>query len=110
MPVTREYEDAFVHYLTKFPTLASLGTGNPPADWKAELDLVAATALDPVLATQTNVEGGNVSGLRGFEQSHKLRALHAVRAKRDSTYVNPYTLPMDIPITAGRRLGIGVIL
>lgn len=97
-----DYQDAFVHYLTKFPTKDSLGTGNPPDVWSSELDSVAAVALDPILATSANLEGGNVSGQRGFAMQNRLRALHAVRAERDSDYVNPYSQPIEYPAPAKR--------
>ena len=96
------YIDALVHYRTKFPTLASLGTD--AATWKAELDSVTPLAFDPITGTSISNEGGSVAGVRNFAQMHKVRALYARRAELDASYTNPYTLPVSEPL-AGKRIG-----
>lgn len=101
MPST-PFTDAYVQYLSKFPTLDSLG--EDAATWQAELDKVSPTAFDAVKALQLSLEGGNVGGVSNFEQMHRVRALYAVRALRDSAFVNPYTLPVPEPMI-GKRLG-----
>jgi hypothetical protein len=98
------FTDAYVRYLTQFPTRESLGEGNPPAAWKAELDAVDPLAFDQIKATSLSFEGGNMAGVSNFEQMQKVRALHAVRAKRDPSYVNPYTEEIPEPMR-GKRIG-----
>ena len=98
------YQDIYVHYLTLFPTKDSLGEGTPPAAWQAELDAVSPAAFDPALATSMDMEGGNVGGQRNFDQVYKVRALHAVRAKRDEDYENPYLEAAPDPLP-GKRCG-----
>ena len=108
------FADAYVKYLTQFPTLVSLGTpvdGMPPA-WKAELDAVSGGAFDPVTFTALTLEGGNAAGSRNFAQMQLVRALYAVRALRDPDFTNPYTLPIPEalapqPIGFRVRLGLG---
>lgn len=109
--MSASFLDALVYYRTKFPDLASLGTGNPPATWKAELDVVAPEALDAMTATTVNLDGGSVSGSLNFAQVWKMRALHARRAELDETYINPYLQPVPQIMTARRagtivRLGL----
>lgn len=95
------YLDALVDYRVMFPTIASLGEGNPPAAWE-EARLAARVALDAVQGTSATLEGGSVSGFRNFPQYHKLRAIYAVRAELDEEYVNPYTLPAEDPVPMQR--------
>ena len=98
---------ALAHYALQFPDLASLGTGTPPATWKAEYDRVMDVALAPVLVTGTGNEGTNVNALRNFDQKTLLTALHARRNQLDSTYTSPFA---NTPLIAGRRLGFQVLL
>jgi len=99
--------DALVYYRTLFPTLASLGTGTPPATWKAALDGVAEEAFDPITGTSVNLEGGSVSGVVNFRQKYKVRALHSRRAELDVAYVNPYLQAAAEPLSP-QRLGFTV--
>ncbi|MEQ1862731.1 MAG: hypothetical protein ABMA13_22655 [Chthoniobacteraceae bacterium] len=98
-----DYLDALVDYRVMFPTLESLGAGTPPIAWEAER-LKARAALDAILATSVQLEGGGISGFRQFAQQHKLRAIYAVRAELDEDYVNPYTIEANDPLP-GRRIG-----
>ncbi len=99
-----DFIDAVVHYRTLFRTKEALGAGDPPDKWWAELQKVAPTAMDPVLATSVNLDGGGFGGVQNFDQIHKVRALHAVRSELDSSYVNPYTRPLPASIR-GTRIG-----
>lgn len=98
------FVDAYVKYCTQFPTLGSLGSGNPPDAWLAELNSVSASAFDPVTFTDLTLEGGQAAGRLNFEQMHLVRALYAVRAARDPAFVNPYSQPIPEPMT-GKRIG-----
>lgn len=100
-----DFIDAVVHYRTKFPTLESLGAA--AATWLADLAAVAPGAFDAITATQISLEGGNVGGILNFRQKLLVRALHYVRAERDSSYVNPYTIEVTDP-RPPRNLGIVV--
>lgn len=104
-----QYLDALVFYRTLFPTLASLGAGDPPAAWMAEYAKVSPEAFDSTISTGVNAEGGSVSMVLNFRQSLKVRALHAVRAELDSGYVNPYTVTASEPFPP-RRSGFVVRL
>lgn len=97
-----DFTDAVVHYRTKFPTLESLGVA--AADWLAELNAVAPGAFDAITGTNISLEGGNVGGVLNFRQRILLRALHFVRAERDSSYTNPYTVAIEEP-RPFKRLG-----
>lgn len=99
---SEQFHDAYVKYLTQFPTLASLGTD--AAAWLAELNAVSPEAFDALFATSGNVEGGNIAGQRNFPAMQKVRALHAVRATRDPDYTNPYSEAPPEPM-AGKRIG-----
>lgn len=109
------FADAYVKYLTKFPTLLALGSADAdgyPAAWKAELDAVSSGAFDPVIFTSLTLEGGNAAGSRNFAEMHLVRALYAVRAVRDPAFTNPYTQPIPDalapqPIGFRVRLGTG---
>lgn len=103
------FTDAYVKYLTQFPTKDSLGAGDPPAAWKTALDAIDPLAFDQIKATALTFEGGNMAGISNFEQMHKVRALYAVRATRDPDFVNPYSQPIPEPI-AGKRIGTVVRL
>jgi hypothetical protein len=93
-----DYLDAVVKYRTKFPTLASLSTtGSDLAVWKAELAAVEAGTFDSITGTNISLEGGNVGGVLNYQQKHLVRALYAVRAELDSTYTNPYDIPVASP-------------
>lgn len=96
------FTDAYVKYLTQFPTLLSLGTD--AATWLAELAAVSPAAFDAVTATSLSLEGGNMAGSRNFPQMDLVRALYAVRAARDPDFTNPYSEPIPEPM-AGKRLG-----
>ncbi len=103
--VSTAFADAYVRYLTKFPTLASLGVADAdgfPAAWKAELDAQSDGAFDPVTFTALTLEGGNAAGSRNFAPIHLVRALYAIRAVRDPAFVNPYSEPIPEPIAPVR--------
>jgi hypothetical protein len=96
------YSLALAHYRIQFPDEASLGIGSPPAAWKTEYDKVASGALGGVLLTSTSFEGGQGSGIRNFDQTVLLRALHARRAELDSTYAaHDSSRPMGITCVFG---------
>lgn len=99
--------DALVYYRTLFPTLASLGSGAPPAAWSAALTAVSEEAFDPITGTSVNLEGGSVSGVVNFRQKFKVRALHSRRAELDATYANPYLVAAAEPLPP-QRLGFTV--
>lgn len=101
------FRDAYVRYFAQFPTLESLGVN--AVAWGAELNAVQPGAFDPVTWTAVTLEGGNASGRSNFAQMELVRALHAIRALRDPTYVNPYTLDIPEPM-AGKRIGFVVQL
>ena len=104
------YLDALVLYRTQFPTLDSLGAGDPPAAWFAELNKVAPEAFDPITGTSVALDGGSVGGVLNFSQKHKVRALHQRRAEIDATYTNPYLVPANEPlpyVRAGFRVRLG---
>lgn len=103
MPST-PFTDAYVKYLTQFPTKESLGAGDPPATWAAELAKQQPEAFDAVKALNISLEGGNVSGVSNFSAIHHVRALYAVRQARDPDFVNPYTQPIPEPMI-GKRMG-----
>jgi hypothetical protein len=93
-----DYLDAVVHYRNKFPTLASLSTTDSDlALWKAELAAVEAGTFDSMIGTSISLTDGNVSGVVNFSQKHLVRALYARRAELDSTYTNPYDIPVASP-------------
>lgn len=98
------FTDAYVKYLTQFPDKASLGSGDPPDAWAAELAKQQPEAFDPVQARSLNVEGGNMAGVGNFDAINLVRALYAVRATRDPDYVNPYATEAPQPM-AGVRIG-----
>lgn len=98
------FQDAWVKYCTLFPTLASLGSGDPPAAWKAELDAVSPGAFDQVVATSLALEGGNMAGQLNFPQMHLVRALYARRAALDEDFANPYDTAAPAP-PVRRQLG-----
>lgn len=81
-----DLELALEHYRLIFPDLASLGTGSPPALWKAEYDRVASTGLSATLVTQTSSEGQSVQAQKNFSQKSLLTALHERRAELDTNY------------------------
>lgn len=96
------YSLALAHYRIQFPDENSLGTGTPPSVWKTEYDKVASGALGGVLLTSTSFEGGQGSGIKNFDQTVLLRALHARRAELDSTYVaHDSSRPMGITCVFG---------
>ena len=82
-----DFDLALEHYRLLFPSLASLGSGTPPAAWKTEYSRVAALGLEATLITSTGADGSNVNAQRNFDQKHLLRALHERRAELDSTYI-----------------------
>lgn len=102
-----DFQDAVVHYRTKFPTLASLGAS--AATWAAELAAVAPGAFDPITGVNINLEGGSVGGILNFRQKYLVRALHYVRAELDSNYTNPYSIAIEDPRPM-KRLGSVVTL
>lgn len=104
MPST-QFADAYVKYLTLFPSKESLGEDDPPTTWKAELDRVSPGAFDQIRATQLTLEGGSLAGVSNFAQMHLVRALYAVRAKRDTDFVNPYTDEEVPEPMRGKRMG-----
>jgi hypothetical protein len=83
------YNLALAHYRLQFPDAGSLGSGDPPATWKTEYDRVAGVTLDSVLLTSGSFEGGQGSGIRNFDQTVLLRALHARRAELDPNDSRP---------------------
>lgn len=98
------YSLALAHYRIQFPDENSMGTvvNGSPAAWKTEYDRVAGVTLDPVLLTSTSFEGGQGSGIKNFDQTVLLRALHARRAELDSTYVaHDSSRPMGITCVFG---------
>lgn len=98
---------ALAHYALQFPTLASLGSGNPPSSWKAEYDRVAETGLGAQLVTSVSSEGTTTGAARNFDQKTLLWALHIRRYQLDPTYVSPFQPP---PPIAAKRLGYVVRL
>ena len=100
------FQHAYVHYLTTFPTLASLGTA--AATWLAELAAVTPDAFDSTLALSMSLTDGNASGIANFSALLKVRALHAVRALRDPDYTDPYTLAVPAQAPSGVRIGFVV--
>lgn len=102
------FQDAFVKYLTQFPDLASLGEGDPPAAWQAELEAVSPGAFATIRESSksTSFDGGSyaVSGTAGFAPMHLVRALYAVRAHRDPDFVNPYTVAAVDARPSGRQV------
>lgn len=80
MPLAR------AHYRLQFPDKNSLGSGDPPAAWKAEYDRVAAAALSSLLLTQASFEGGHGGGEKLFPQEVLLEALHDRRSELDDDY------------------------
>lgn len=80
------YIVALNHYRLQFPTLDSLGAGDPPATWKTEYDRVAGSAFSELFVTNTSYEGANTTVQARFDQMTLLTALHDRRAELDSTY------------------------
>lgn len=72
-----------------FPTLASLGAGDPPATWLASRTAAKNTARAAVLITQTGSEGGSGSGQRQFDQGTVVDALDCRRFALDPAYELP---------------------
>ena len=103
-----DFQLAVLHYRLQFPTLLSLGTGAPPALWRAEYDRVADSGLSATLVTSTGSEGTSVGASRNFDQKVLLRALHARRAELDTAYL-PYA-PAAVDPRPGRPMGITVRL
>lgn len=96
------YSLALAHYRLQFKDEASLGTGDPPNTWKTEYDRVADGTLDPVLLTSGSLEGGQGSGIKNFDQTVLLRALHDRRAELDTSYVaHDPSRPMGITCVFG---------
>jgi hypothetical protein len=91
---------ALEHYRLHFPTVESLGVGDPPHLWLEEYKRVAALGLDATLVTTTGADGSSVGAQRNFDQKILLRALHERRAELEINY-QPFapTVP---------RHGIGV--
>jgi hypothetical protein len=81
-----DFQIAIAHYRMQFPTLASLGDGTIPGDWKAEYDRVASEGLSATLITELTYEGGGHRGIQNFDQKILIRALMARRAELDSTF------------------------
>lgn len=98
---------ALAHYALLFPTLVSLGVGDPPVTWKAEYDRVAGSGLAATLVTSTASEGSTVGASRNFDQKILLYALHLRRNALDSTYTAPFAA---IPLAGQTRMGITVRL
>ena len=103
-----DFQLALAHYRMKFPTLASLGSGSPPWDWKAEYDRVASEGLTVTLITRLAYEGGSQEGIANFDQKALLRALLAVRAELDPSFNDTAFAPAAV--MPSRRLGIRVWL
>ena len=91
-----------------FPSVDSLGVGNPPLTWKTEYDRVASEGLTVTLITSLSFEGGSQSAVANFDQKALLRALLAVRSELDPTFSDTAFAPAAV--MPGRRLGIRVWL
>lgn len=72
-----------------FPTVASLGSGTPPATWLAARNAARETARAAVLITGSSSEGGSGSGQRQFDQGTVVDALDCRRFALDATYELP---------------------
>lgn len=101
-----DFQLALAHYRMSFPDLASLGTGTPPAIWKAEYDRIASEGITSTLITRLSYEGGSTEGIGNFDQKALMRALMTVRAERDATF-EPMAFD-PAAVTPRRRLGIRV--
>lgn len=78
-----------------FPTLASLGSGDPPAAWLAARNAAKSTGRAAVLITSSGSEGSSGSGQRNFDQNIVVDALDYRRHQLDSTYTLPPHLATD---------------
>lgn len=92
MTFDQNFWQALADYGVQFPTLESLGSGNPPDKWIAEYNRVRADAFGSVLVTSTGTEGANASGLKQFPQATLIDALHCRRFELDPTYTLPVHL------------------
>lgn len=104
---------ALVHYRTVWAdawlarddagtTWASIAT-----DWQTEYDALAPEALDPTLATNTNLEGGSFSAsLPNVSPAVKLQALQQFRAEVQPSYAAIFQTPPTTP--RHRRAGIAL--
>lgn len=100
---------ALVHYRLLFPTLESLGDGDPPDTWKTEYDRVSASAFSELTVTQSSGgDGSQVGGVKNYTQSTLLTALHTRRAELDPDYAAVAFAPSSIP--PYRSLGVTVRL
>jgi hypothetical protein len=97
-----DFDLALEHYRLQFPTLASLGDGDPPYDWKTEYDRVSTTGFASTLVTSIGADGSQTGAQRNFDQRHLLTALHTRRGELDTAYT-PFAPPAP-----RRALGIRV--
>lgn len=106
-PFTDSFYRALQGYVLQFPTLGSLGSGNPPVAWYAEYLAVKKDAQAQVLVNATSgPDGAQVSGMRNFSGETKEDALHIRRWQLDSTYPLPAHLA-NFPAAATARATSG---
>jgi hypothetical protein len=103
-----DFQLALAHYRMQFPDVASMGTGTPPGDWKAEYDRVASEGITATLITRLAYEGGSQEGIANFDQKALMRALLTRRAELDPAFSATAFDPAAV--TPSRRLGIRVWL
>jgi hypothetical protein len=100
---------ALAHYRIEFPTVASLGSGDPhPDKWNEERLRVSDEGISATLITQNGYEGGSATAQKNFDQRAVLRALYTRRAELQPAFDDAVFAPPAVK--ARGRLGFVVNL